>query len=594
MSTKASCIAALRQLMAKKDVAAVIVPTSDPHASEYVADYWKERQWISGFTGSAGTVVITSQQAGLWTDSRYFLQAALQLEGSGIDLFKEGLPETPSIEKWLQQALPENSKVSINPLLFSVNGVEKLHTELQVKHINLVTGIDFIKSLWTDRPALPDAPVFLYPKQYAGKSASEKIESIRADMHTKGVDQYILTALDEIAWAFNIRCSDVKYNPVAIAYGAISADKAVLFINPQKITRQVADALAGEGVEIAPYNTVFDYASTLPVGCNVLIDKHKTNYALYQDLPKHCHIVTEQSPVFYQKSIKNATELDGTRTAMIKDGVALVKFAMWLEENVASDQLTELSVAEKLYQCRAEQPEFMGESFNTIAGYKEHGAIVHYSATKESNITLHPESFLLLDSGGQYLDGTTDITRTISLGKLTAEERSDFTLVLKGHIALGSALFPQGTRGSQLDILARKALWDNGLQYGHGTGHGVGHFLCVHEGPQSIRMDENPTQLAPGMIISNEPGIYRAGKHGVRCENLVTVVEAEKTEFGQFYRFETLTLFPFDTKAIDNSLLTNKEIEWLNAYHQKVYDTLSPKLTEEERLWLSEKCKTMS
>jgi Xaa-Pro aminopeptidase len=346
-------------------------------------------------------------------------------------------------------------------------------------------------------------------------------------------------------------------------------------------------------VGIAPYNAVFDYATTLPVGCRVLIDKNKTNYALYQALPKHCHIVTGQSPIFYWKSIKNKTELNGTRAAMVKDGVALVKFVMWLEENVASGKLTELSVSEKLCQCRAEQADFMGESFKTIAGYKEHGAIVHYSATEESNAALRPESFLLLDSGGQYLDGTTDITRTISWGKLTEEERTDFTLVLKGHIALGSAIFPQGTRGSQLDILARKALWNKEWNYGHGTGHGVGHFLCVHEGPQSIRMDENPTQLAPGMVLFNEPGIYRAGKHGVRCENLITVVEAEKTEFGQFYRFETLTLFPFDTKAIDVSLLTGKEIEWLNAYHRKVFSALSPKLNEEEQQWLAEKCKAI-
>jgi Xaa-Pro aminopeptidase len=576
--------------MNNQGIAATIIPSSDPHASEYVADHWKERQWISGFTGSAGTVVVTADKAGLWTDSRYFLQAEQQLGDSGIALFKDGLPDTPSVAEWLASVLPANSKVGINPAVFSVNAVDALQNELSAKGLSLTPGVDFIKQIWTDRPALPDTPVFVYLKQYAGKSAKEKIALIRNEMDKKGADSYVFTALDEIAWIFNIRCADVEYNPVAIAFGAVDRNGATLFINPQKISLHVADQLAEEGVSVEPYNAVFDYVARLHVNTSILIDKSKTNYALFLDIPQHCKVIAAQSPVFYQKSIKNETELAGTRTAMIKDGVALTRFFIWLEKSLGKERLTEMSIAERLREFRAGQEDFVGESFGTIAGYKEHGAIVHYSATTDSDAELQAESFLLLDSGGQYLDGTTDITRTVSLGALTDEERTDFTLVLKGHIALGSALFPQGTRGSQLDILARKALWDRAWNYGHGTGHGVGHFLCVHEGPQSIRMDENPTQLVPGMIISNEPGIYRAGKHGVRCENLVTVVEAAKGEFGLFYRFETLTLFPFDTKAIDSSLLTNAEKAWLNDYHATVFEKISPALNEDEKAWLKEKC----
>jgi len=590
MTPIVSRLFALRQLMVAKGIAATIIPSTDPHASEYVADYWKERQWISGFTGSAGTVVITADHAGLWTDSRYFLQAEQQLSGSGIDLFKDGLPETPTITAWLAQVLPSGSRVGVNPLLFSVNAIESLEKELENSGLTLIAGVDFIKSLWLDRPALPDAVAFIYPLQYAGQSSRDKIASIRREMLRKGADTYIFTALDEIAWVFNIRCSDVEYNPVVIAFGVIDKDKAILFVNPQKISLNVADLLSDEGVTVAPYNAVFDYIATLRLNTTILIDKARTNYALYQDVPQHCRMVEMQSPIYYLKSIKNRTELEGTRAAMVKDGVALTRFFIWMEANIVSGQLTEISISNRLRAFREEQALFIGESFGTIAGYKEHGAIVHYSATPESDSILMPESFLLLDSGGQYLDGTTDITRTVSFGTLTEEEKRDFTLVLKGHIALGTAKFPQGTRGSQIDILARKALWDNTLNYGHGTGHGVGHFLCVHEGPQSIRMDENSTQLVPGMVISNEPGLYRTGKHGIRSENLITVVDAGKTEFGQFYQFETLTLFPFDTRALVLELLTTDEKAWLNSYHQTVYDRISPNLNKEEQSWLRTKC----
>jgi Xaa-Pro aminopeptidase len=586
-------LTALRQMMREKGIAATIVPSTDPHASEYVADYWKERVWISGFTGSAGTVVITLDQAGLWTDSRYFLQAEQQLADSGIALFKDGISSTPTMTAWLAQVLSPQSNVSINPLLFSVSMVESLRNELANNGLVLSAEYDFIGKLWKDRPALPADPITIYPMEFSGQSTQDKIAAIRKEMQHKKANRYLVTALDEIAWLFNIRGNDVAYVPVAIAYASIDSKTATLFVNPQKVSLQVADMLSEEGVSVQPYNAVFEYVNHLHVGEKILLDKAKTNFALFQEIPAHCQVVAAQSPVFYLKSIKNEVELNGTREAMKKDGVALTRFFMWLEKEIYSGKLSELSIDKRLREFRAEQPLFKDESFGTIAGYKEHGAIVHYSASPESNAMLQPESFLLLDSGAQYLDGTTDITRTVSLGALSEKQKQDFTLVLKGHIALAKAKFPIDTRGSQLDILARKALWDRGMNYGHGTGHGVGHFLSVHEGPQSIRMDENSTTLVPGMVISNEPGLYRAGEYGIRTENLVTVVESESTDFGTFYQFETLTLCPIDVKAIDFSLLTADEKSWLNDYHKVVYERLSPRLSSAENEWLRDHCKAI-
>lgn len=586
-------LTALRQMMREKGIAATIIPSTDPHASEYVADYWKERAWISGFTGSAGTVVVTLDKAGLWTDSRYFLQADQQLTDSGIVLFKEGISSTPTMTAWLAQVLPQQSSVSINPLLFSVSMVESLQNELSNNGLVLRPEYDFIGKIWSNRPPLPADSIYNYAEEFSGQSTQDKIAVIRQEMQKKKVDRFLVTALDEIAWLFNIRGNDVAYVPVAIAYAAIDAKTATLFVNPQKVSLHVADMLSEKGVSVQPYNAVFEYVSHLHVGEKILLDKAKTNYALFQEIPAHCQVVAAQSPVFYLKSIKNEVELNGTREAMIKDGVALTRFFMWLEKEIHSGKLSELSIDKQLRAFRAEQPLFKDESFGTIAGYKEHGAIVHYSASQESNAMLQPESFLLLDSGAQYLDGTTDITRTVALGPLSDQQKQDFTLVLKGHIALAKAKFPVSTRGSQLDILARKALWDRGMNYGHGTGHGVGHFLSVHEGPQSIRMDENSTTLVPGMVLSNEPGLYRAGEYGIRTENLVTIVESESTEFGTFYQFETLTLCPIDVKAIDFSLLTNEEMTWLNNYHKMVYDRLSPRLSTEEKEWLHHQCKVI-
>lgn len=580
---------ALRAAMKQQGVVACIIPGTDPHASEYIADYWKERVWISGFDGSAGTAVVTTTEAGLWTDSRYFLQGAQQLEGTGIQLMKQGLPETLSITAWLGATLKAGDKVAVNAQMFSVSAFATLKTELELFDLSIVT-IDLPMQVWNDRPALPTSPFFVFDTKYAGKSASQKLTEVRQELKKAHADVFVATALDDIAWLFNIRGNDVDFNPVVIAYALIEKDKATLFVSPEKCTPETTQYLASEGVSVADYTDIYTALAAIPASNAVLIDGAKFNQSLYEAIPAACVKRNAMSPVFKLKSIKNSTEVDGYRRAMAKDGVALTRFFMWLEANVASATLTEYSINAKLYQCRKEQTNFIGESFGTIAGYGPHGAIVHYSATEQSALTLKPEGVFLLDSGGQYLDGTTDITRTVSLGNPTQKQKEDFTLVLKGHIDLSMAQFPTGTRGSQLDILARKAMWDLGLNYGHGTGHGVGHFLNVHEGPQSIRMEENPVVLEKGMFMSNEPGMYRANEYGIRIENLVLIVEGPKTEFGQFLKFETLTMFPIDQQLICWDMLTDAQIDWLNNYHQTVYNNIAGQLTESEKAWLKAKC----
>lgn len=589
MKTVNERIASLREAMKQQGISACIIPGTDPHASEYIAEYWKERQWISGFDGSAGTAVITLDGAGLWTDSRYFLHAAEQLEGTGIELMKQGLPETLEILPWLATQLKAGERVGVNAQMFSVNSYVSMKSELKMNDLELVS-IDLLARVWIDRPSLPLNPFFVFDTQYAGKQTVEKLTLLRAEIKKTYAEAFVISALDDIAWLFNIRGNDVDYNPVVIAYALIENEKATLYIAPEKVTVETRAYLQSQGVTAAPYLAIYDELEKLSSSKAILVDGGKLNEALFESIPSKCIIRNIMSPVFKLKSIKNDIEIDGIRQAMIKDGVALTRFYIWLEDNLKSGNLTEISISDNLRKFRSEQENFVGESFGTIAGYAAHGAIVHYSATPESDAKLKAENILLIDSGGQYLNGTTDITRTIALGTPTAQQITDNTLVLKGHIALATALFPVGTRGTQLDILARKAMWDLGLNYGHGTGHGVGHFLCVHEGPQSIRMDENPTVLQPGMIISNEPGLYRTNEYGIRIENLVHVIPAQKTEFGQFLQFETLTLCPIDMELIDFDLLTNAEINWLNEYHQRVYQAISPKLNEFEREWLSLKC----
>ena len=571
----------------KPNIQAFIIPSTDPHLSEYVAPHWKSREWISGFTGSAGTVVITEKKAGLWTDSRYFLQAAEQLQESGIDLYKEMLPETPSITKFLSDELQPGESVGIDGKMFSVEQVESMQAELSAKNIQIVFCPDPMDELWENRPPMPESPAFVYDIKYAGKSCSEKIAAIRTELKKKSAESVMLSALDEIAWTLNLRGNDVHCNPVVVSYLLITEKKAVLFIAPEKVTEEVRNYLEEQQIEIQNYSDTEIYLSDLN-SSSILMNPAKTNYSVFSSVNPQCRIIRGEAPVALLKAIRNEQEIKGIHAAMQRDGVALVKFLRWLESAVPSGTETELSIDRKLHAFRATQDLYAGESFDTIAGYKEHGAIVHYSATEESNATLHPKGFLLLDSGAQYLDGTTDITRTIALGELTTEEKTDYTLVLKGHIALAMAVFPSGTRGAQLDVLARMPLWSPKMNFLHGTGHGVGHFLSVHEGPQSIRMNENPIVLQPGMVTSNEPGVYKGGSHGIRTENLTLVCSAGEGLFGEYLKFETITLCPICKKGIIKELLTADEVDWLNNYHQQVYEKLSPKLNEEEKAWLKE------
>lgn len=585
-------IHALRMTFRPNNIKAFIIPSTDPHLSEYVAPYWMSREWISGFTGSAGTAVILMDKAGLWTDSRYFLQAEKELEGSGITLYKEMLPETPSITKFLCQNLKPGESVSIDGKMFSVQQVKQMKEDLAPYQLQVNLFGDPLKNIWKDRPSMPDAPAFIYDVKYAGKSCGEKVAAIRTELKKKGIFALFLSSLDEIAWTLNLRGSDVHCNPVIVSYLLVTQDEVVYFISPEKITQEVNEYLQEQQVSLRKYDEAESFLNSF-AGENILIDPKKTNYAIYSAINPACKVVRGESPVTLLKAIRNEQEIAGIHHAMQRDGVALVKFLKWLEASVLSGKETELSVDRKLHEFRAAQPLYMGESFDTIAGYKEHGAIVHYSATEESDVTLQSKGFLLLDSGAQYLDGTTDITRTIALGELTEEEKTDYTLILKGHIALAMAKFPAGTRGAQLDVLARMPIWSHGMNFLHGTGHGVGHFLSVHEGPQSIRMNENPIVLQPGMVTSNEPGVYKAGSHGIRTENLTLVCKDKEGMFGEYFKFETITLCPICKKGIIKEMLTAEEVKWFNDYHQTVYKKLSPSLNEEEKKWLLEATKAI-
>lgn len=578
-------IDALRALFENEGIDAFIIPSTDPHLSEYVAPHWQSREWISGFTGSAGTVVVTREKAGLWTDSRYFLQAAQQLTGSGIDLYKEMLPETPCIPDFLSENLKAGQTVGIDGKVFSVDEARMLQDKLGKYGITVKNISDPIGKIWNDRPVIPEAPAYIYETKYAGKSCPEKLIDIRKEMKQKGAEALLISTLDEIAWTLNIRGNDVHCNPVVVSYLLVKEQEVHLFIQPQKVTEELSAYLKDMGVAIHNYEDIEYFLGSLTVN-NILLNPIKTNFAIFSAIRPGCSIIEGVSPIALLKAIRNEQEITGIRSALQRDGVALVKFLKWLEEAVPTGKETEISIAKKLREFRAEQPLFMDESFDTIAGYKEHGAIVHYEATPETDAQLQPKGFLLLDSGAQYLDGTTDITRTIALGELSEEEKTDYTLILKGHIDLAMAVFPVGTRGAQLDVLARMPIWKHHMNFLHGTGHGVGHFLSVHEGPQSIRMNENPISLQAGMVTSNEPGVYKAGSHGVRTENLVLTVPAGEGMFGNYLKFETITLCPICKKGIIKEMLSEEEINWLNDYHQHVYEKLSPDLNKEEREWL--------
>ena len=584
-------IAALREAMKQHKIDAYIIPTSDPHMSEYPADCWKYREWISGFTGSAGTVIITADKAGLWTDSRYFLQASTQLEGTGIELFKMMLPETPTIPEFLTHELKEGQTVGLNGEIYSLADARSLEKALAEKEIKLNTNASLIDPIWKERPAIPEAPMFEMPIELSGKSTEDKLLDINKMLHKAGADCTILSALDEVAWTFNIRGTDVAYNPVVISYAFVSEKESVLFVNPKKIPAEIAEHLKKEGVTLADYGMLATFLSRLPERTRVFIDSKRTNVAIYNALPKSSILIEGISPANHLKSIKNETEIKGFRNAVLKDGIAMTKFYFWLEKMLkAGEKVTELSAAAKLTALRSEQPQYVMDSFASISSYGPHGAVVHYSPTPETDTELKTDSLYLLDSGAQYLDGTTDITRTIALCDEPSEQmKKDFTRALKGTIGIAKCKFPAGIRGCLIDAFARKALWDAGINYLHGTCHGIGHCLNVHEGPQSIRMEENPVILEPGMVMSDEPAMYRPGEYGIRTENMSLIREDSETEFGKFLGFETLTLCYIDTKLVIPSMLSVREHAWLNKYHQMVYDLVSPHLNEEEKAWLKEK-----
>ena len=584
-------IAALREAMKQHKIDAYIIPTSDPHMSEYPADCWKYREWISGFTGSAGTVIITADKAGLWTDSRYFLQASTQLEGTGIELFKMMLPETPTIPEFLTHELKEGQTVGLNGEIYSLADARSLEKALAEKEIKLNTNASLIDPIWKERPAIPEAPMFEMPIELSGKSTEDKLLDINKMLHKAGADCTILSALDEVAWTFNIRGTDVAYNPVVISYAFVSEKESVLFVNPKKIPAEIAEHLKKEGVTLADYGMLATFLSRLPERTRGFIDSKRTNVAIYNALPKSSILIEGISPANHLKSIKNETEIKGFRNAVLKDGIAMTKFYFWLEKMLkAGEKVTELSAAAKLTALRSEQPQYVMDSFASISSYGPHGAVVHYSPTPETDTELKTDSLYLLDSGAQYLDGTTDITRTIALCDEPSEQmKKDFTRALKGTIGIAKCKFPAGIRGCLIDAFARKALWDAGINYLHGTCHGIGHCLNVHEGPQSIRMEENPVILEPGMVMSDEPAMYRPGEYGIRTENMILIREDSETEFGKFLGFETLTLCYIDTKLVIPSMLSVREHAWLNKYHQMVYDLVSPHLTEEEKAWLKEK-----
>lgn len=596
MSIIAQRINALRQQLKEHQLAAYLVPSSDPHQSEYVAEHWSARQWLSGFTGSAGTLIVTTGEADLWTDSRYFLQGEQELSGSGIVLQKQKVPHAPEHLQWLRDNLPEGSRLGFDGQVVSLAQSRSLAKAIESKSISLVGEHDFLDAIWPDRPPLPATAIIALDASLTGASRKDKLRQLRAWLEEKEVDSILLIALDEVAWTLNIRARDVDFNPVCISYLHVSRTAAQWFVGKERVSNELEKELTADGIDILAYTAVVETLRSLPAEHRLAIDPNAISYQMAKALTV---LTTKElsSPIQAMKGAKNATEIANTKQAMRKDGVALLRLFRWLEQALASGaKVTEASLGTQLTAFRAEQPDYFGNSFPPIVGYRGNGAIVHYRADEENSATIKPEGILLLDSGGQYLDGTTDITRTVALGPVTAEQKRHYTLVLKGMIALSCVQFPKGISGANLDVLARQFLWQDGLNYGHGTGHGVGAFLNVHEGPQGISTTiagKTRTPFVPGMITSNEPGFYRTDHYGIRIENLILCVASTNTEYGHFLRFETLSLFPIDVQLVDRGLLSEQEVSWLNAYHQRVYEELVPLLTEEECLWLQERCRTI-
>lgn len=580
-------LARLRELMKREHLSAFIFPSTDAHQSEYVADHWRGREWISGFNGSAGTAVVTMKSAALWTDSRYFLAAEEQLEDTEYQLMRLKMEGTPTIAEWLGKELQDvqSPEVGLDGMVNSYNYVKDLSYSLRkLGGITLRTNLDPLEQIWENRPSLPANPVEIQPLEYAGETLTSKVVRIRKSLRELHADGMLVSALDDIAWTLNLRGTDVHCNPVFVSYLLIESDKVSLFVDDNKLSPEVKQYLQDNQVSLYNYNKVEKCLESYSE-YNILLDGDETSYYLWKTV-KCQEIVAAASPIPAMKAVKNEAEIEGYRSAMLKDGVAMVKFLKWLKPAVEAGGQTEISIDEKLTSLRAEQKLFRDISFDTIAGYAQHGAIVHYEATPETDVVLKPEGLILIDSGAQYQDGTTDITRTIALGAVSEEMKHIYTLVLKAHIQLELVKFPDGASGTQLDAVGRECMWREGYNFLHGTGHGVGSYLCVHEGPHQIRMEWMPTPLRAGMTLTDEPGLYLAGKFGVRIENTVLISDYMSTEFGKFLQIEPLTLCPIDTTPIDVDMLLPEEIDWLNAYHHSVYEKLSPFLDEEEKIWL--------
>ncbi|MCT3802935.1 aminopeptidase P family protein [Elizabethkingia anophelis] len=578
-------IAALRSAMHNNNIDAFIVYSADPHMSEYLPQEWQERSWLSGFTGSAGFVVITKDKAGLWTDGRYFTQAPIELEGSGIDLFKDGIEGTPNYIDWIISEIPAGGKVAVNALATSHSNWEALDAKFSAKNISL-TDLPLLKEIWTDRGTAAKNPIYVHPVERAGQSVQNKIAAIRQKMEDQHADVHIISSLDDVAWTLNLRGSDVQSNPVFLGYIVLSKNDAILFTDLEKLDTEARRQMDDAGVKMMPYDEFFNHLKQIKQQ-NILVSPN-SNQSVFDTLKDANTFIKAAVPGNLMKAQKNEAELEGFRTVMVRDGVAMVKFLYWLTHQAGKEPMNEYSIGEKLRGFRAEGANFVGESFSSIIGYKGNGAIIHYSAKAEGSKEVTNDSSILVDSGGQYLEGTTDITRTLALGAVTDEFKKDSTLVLQGMIRLSMVKFPKGTRGVQLDAFARLPLWMAGKDYNHGTGHGVGSFMNVHEGPQSIRKDLNPQELLPGMVLSNEPGYYVVNQYGIRHENLIAVREAEKTEWNTFYEFETLTLCPFFKDTIVKDILSADEIQWLNSYHKTCEEKLAPHLEGDVKNWFLE------
>lgn len=589
----------LRQLMKENQIQAYIVCTDDFHGSEYVGDYFKMRQFLSGFTGSAGTLVVLEEEAALWTDGRYFLQAAAQLEVSTITLMKAGQPDVPGIGQYLHDKLSANSVIGFDGRTVTAAFAKTIENQTKDKHITFSWDMDLGDTIWTDRPIRSKEPVWELDTTYTGMAREEKLEHVREKMSELGADLFVLTSLDDIAWLLNLRGNDVHCNPVFLSYMLIGQMDAILFIDETILKEEIQEKLTKCGIKLMPYDALYDELKQIPADKTVLLDAGKANYMAKMSIPENVTVIDSQSPVTLMKAVKTKEECENMKLAHIKDGVAVTRFMYWLKHNIGKTEITELSAAKKLEEFRAADSSYLDASFDPIMAYGPHGAIVHYSATEESDVMLQPSSFLLADTGGQYYEGTTDITRTFALGEMSDEEKKAYTLVLMGHLNLGAARFLYGIRGMNLDSIAREPLWRHGMDYNHGTGHGVGYLLNVHEGPNSFRW-QNPdgivtsAVLEEGMITSNEPGVYLTGKFGIRLENLILCKKAEYNEFGQFMYFENLTMVPFDVDAIDTSYMSDREIMLLNNYHETVYDAIAPYLEGEEKIWLREVTRPVS